>query len=352
MFGGRSRERPFEISGIALAMPPVPVRRADAGAGAPEPQLEREVLGVQRGAAPKRDVLARAVELQAAAGGGVRRGGGVVRRRGAPRGRVGGDDDVVVGRVVDGGRVDEGRVRDGARAAERRARSWARAWSSSGRRGSRRCRSRCSASRSARRGCCRASRRGSAARPARGRRRRAATEARSSSNETVIGAFVSGAADVACGGRARRRPGAPPRSSSASCSTPCGSSVPSAQTFARSVVGDAPVACMRTQIGLAGRVREPAHQHLGADPGLGRADDAADLHEDRPVAAMRMFARYSPAPTGARRGRPSGCRRSRACRWRSSRSCRRRAARGSRAALRASGPRSGTTIVPMPPATS
>ena len=63
--GVSASARPLVTSGMALAMPPVPVRRADAGAGALEPRLEREGGGAEGRRRAERDVLARAVELEA-----------------------------------------------------------------------------------------------------------------------------------------------------------------------------------------------------------------------------------------------------------------------------------------------
>ena len=64
-FEASASARPFVISGIALAMPPLPVRRADARAGAPEPRLEREGGRVERRGRTERHVLVRAVQLRA-----------------------------------------------------------------------------------------------------------------------------------------------------------------------------------------------------------------------------------------------------------------------------------------------
>src|SRR3954468_22204870 len=72
------------------------------------------------------------------------------------------------------------------------------------------------------------------------------TEARNSSKETVIGALVTALPTYV------RMPMAPATCSAASefvwvDAQAVGSSVPSFQTLTRSVVGEAPVACMRTQ---------------------------------------------------------------------------------------------------------
>ena len=174
------------------------------------------------------------------------------------------------------------------------------------------------ASRSATRGCCPgvATRccGAAGAMPSSG----AGTEARSSSNETVIGAFVTALPTYV------RRPMAPALWSAASefvwvVAQAAGSSVPSVQTLARSVVGEAPVACMRTQMPWPGVCARPLTCTSEPIARLGVADDAAELHEDRAVGRhaddRAVLVR---AVLARRRGRPSGCRRRRPCRWRPS----------------------------------
>ena len=65
--GVSASARPFVISGIAVAMPPVPVLVADACAGPLEPELERELAGAQSDAwpdrRPERHMVVAAIQL-------------------------------------------------------------------------------------------------------------------------------------------------------------------------------------------------------------------------------------------------------------------------------------------------